>query len=58
MAETVAAVDAVGREIGSRVTSNLLGTVPAVASVSLIRGLGNIRLFVLPQTTPVEALTR
>lgn len=54
VAESVAAVDAVGRELVSQV----VGSVPAMATLSLVESLGPFRPLVLPVTTPLIVLSR
>ena len=56
--ESVAAVDAVGREVLSQVSTSVLGSVPAMATLSFFEALGPLRPFILPVPTPLEVLSR
>ena len=56
--ESVAAVDAIGREVLSQVSSSVLGSVPAMATLSFFEALGPLRPFILPVPTPLEVLSR
>ena len=58
MEESVAAVDAIGRELASQVSRAVLGSVPAMVSLSFVRALGPLRPFILPVPTPLEVLSR
>lgn len=58
MAESVAAVDAVGREVASQASRLVLGSVPAMATLSFVEALGPLRPFIIPLPTPLEVLSR
>lgn len=58
VAESVAAVDAIGREFASQFSKVVLGSVPAVATLSFVEALGPLRPFVLPIVTLPELLSR
>lgn len=58
VSESVAAVDAIGRELASQVSRGVLGSVPAVATLSFVEALGPLRPFVLPVVTLPELLSR
>lgn len=58
VAESVAAVDAIGRELASQVSKGVLGSGPAMTTLSFVEALGPLRPFVLPLMTPLELLSR
>ncbi|KAK9866008.1 hypothetical protein WJX84_009124 [Apatococcus fuscideae] len=55
--EAVAALDAVGRQAVSTVVGQLLGSVPAMATLSTVSALGPFRSVVFPLPTPVDFLS-
>ena len=55
--EVVAAVDAVGRQAVSSVVGQLLGSVPAMATLSTVQALGPLRNVIFPVPTPTEFLS-
>ena len=57
MDEAVAALDAVGRQAVSTVVGQLLGSVPAMATLSTVSALGPFRSVVFPLPTPVDFLS-
>ena len=58
MAESVAAVDAISREVASQASRLVLGSVPAMATMSFVEALGPLRPFIIPLPTPLEVLSR
>lgn len=58
VAESVAAVDAIGREVASQASRLVLGSVPAMATMSFVEALGPLRPIFLPLPTPLEVLSR
>ena len=58
VAESVAAVDAIGREFASQASRLVLGSVPAMATMSFVEALGPLRPFIIPLPTPLEVLSR
>lgn len=58
MEESVAAVDAIGREVASQVSRGVLDSIPAMASLSFVQSLGPLRPLLIPGPTPLELLSR
>ena len=58
VAESVAAVDAIGREVASQASRLVLGSLPAMATMSFVEALGPLRPFIIPLPTPLEVLSR
>ncbi|KAK9801392.1 hypothetical protein WJX73_005895 [Symbiochloris irregularis] len=56
--ETVAAIDALGREVLSEVCARVLGAPVTAAAFAGLRAMGPLRPFLLPLPTPVELLSR
>ena len=55
--EAVAALDAVGRQAVSTVVGQLLGSVPAMATLSTVSALGPFRSVLFPLPTPFDFLS-
>lgn len=58
MEESAAAVDAISREIATEISRRLMGSPPALATMSFVEALGPLRPFFLPVITPLELLNR
>lgn len=58
MNEMVVAVDALSREVLGEVFRGVLGSGPALASMSTVAALGPLRSFLLPLPTPIELISR
>jgi aarF domain-containing kinase len=56
--ELVAAVDALGREVLSQGFRRVLGSVPAVATLTTLEALGPLRPVLVPLPTPLEVMSR